>query len=94
MTNRDKFPDVLDEGATVDIASETKGERETDTDHAPRNLWYPPCCAPALKISSARTSRSHPPARGLTPPPIRKGPQTMSVIAQTTGITALRNAGQ
>ena len=33
-------PDVLDEGAAVKIACQTKGELKTETDHAPSNLWY------------------------------------------------------
>ena len=33
-------PNVLDEGAAVNVVCQTTGELKTETDHAPSNLWY------------------------------------------------------
>jgi hypothetical protein len=33
-------PDILDEGASVQIVCQSIGELKTETDHAPSNLWY------------------------------------------------------
>lgn len=34
------FPDILPEGASVEISCQIRGELKTETDHAPSDLWY------------------------------------------------------